>query len=168
VENKMTNEIQVNENQSTEIAETVVRENDQFAVVKVDGKFKRKAKYSETTTIVAETRADKVWLLNLFEGTDEKSNGLKEHVGKQISVADVITRPYDKINEETGDMEYGVLTYLITADKNAYVTSSKNVYFTITNSIKYFGNPTKEEPFVIQVLKEKGQNGDMIKIKLVG
>jgi hypothetical protein len=89
-------------------------------------------------------------------------------VGKQIQIADVITRPYDKINEETGDMEYGVLTYLITADKIVYVTSSKNVYFTITRTIEVFGNPSSAEPFIIQVLKEKGQNGDMIKIKLVG
>jgi hypothetical protein len=164
----MTNEL-TNQNQSTEIAETVIRENAQFAVVQdVNGKFKRKAKYNDFSTMQIETRADKVWLLNLFEGGEGTGNGLKEHVGKQIQIADVITRPYDKINEETGDMEYGVLTYLITADKIVYVTSSKNVYFTITRTIEVFGNPSSAEPFIIQVLKEKGQNGDMIKIKLVG
>jgi hypothetical protein len=164
----MTNEIQV-QNQETAIAETTVRENDNFVVIQDgEGKFKRKAKFKETSTVVAETRADKIWMLNLFEGTDEKSNGLKEHVGKQISVADVITRPYDKINEETGEMEYGVLTYLLTSDKVAYVTSSKNVYFSITRGMEVFGSPSKEEPFIVQVLKEKGLNGDMIKIKIVG
>lgn len=164
----MTNENTNVENQVSVIGETVVRENENFTVIKVDGKFKRKAKYKEFSTFQAETRADKVWLLNLFEGTDEMSNGLKEHVGKQIEVADVISRPYDRINEENGDLEYGVLTYLITADKIAYVTSSKSVHFSINHGIEAFGNPSKEEPFIVQVLKEKGQNGDMIKIKIIG
>jgi hypothetical protein len=46
----MTNEL-TTQNQSTEIAETVIRENDQFTVVQdVNGKFKRKAKYNEFST----------------------------------------------------------------------------------------------------------------------
>ena len=89
-------------------------------------------------------------------------------MGKQIEVADIITRPYDKINEDTGVMEYGVLTYLITADRIAYVTSSKNVYFTISHTLEVFGAPSKEEPYLIKVMKEKGLNGDMVKIKLIG
>jgi hypothetical protein len=165
----MTNEIQVTENQVNEVAQTVVREEENYSIVKdVEGKFKRKAKFKELSTVVAETRQDKVWMLNLLEGAEGTGNGLKEHVGKQITVTDVITRPYDKINEENGNMEYGVLTYLITADKVAYVTSSKNVYFSIIRTLEVFGNPSKEEPFVIKVLKEKGLNGDMVKIKLVG
>lgn len=160
----MTNEIANVENQLTTISE-----NENYAIVKdAEGKFKRKAKFKDSSTIVAETREEKMWLFNLLEGAEDTGNGLKEHVGKQIEVTDVITRPYDKVNEDTGVMEYGVLTYLITADRVAYVTSSKNVYFSIIRTLEVFGNPSKEEPFVIKVLKEKGANGDMIKIKLIG
>jgi hypothetical protein len=65
-------------------------------------------------------------------------------------------------------MEYGVLTYLLTPDRVAYVTSSKTVYFSTMRMVELFGEPSKEEPFVVQVGKEKAQNGDLIKIKMIG
>jgi hypothetical protein len=166
------NEVANTQAQETEIVEAhIVRENDQFVVVQdADGKFKRKAKYALYTSFKAETRADKIFLANLLEGAEESGSGLKDHVGKQIEVQDIITRPYDKINEETGELEYGVLTYLITPEKQAFVTSSKSVYFSITRIMELFGKPTDEdwENITVKVLKERGTNGDMIKIKLVG
>jgi hypothetical protein len=166
------NEVANTQAQETEIVEShVVRENDQFVVVQdAEGKFKRKAKYSLFSSFKAESRADKIFLANLLEGAEESGSGLKEHVGKHIEVQDIITRPYDKINEESGELEYGVLTYLITPDKTAYATSSKSVYFSITRIMELFGKPGDEdwENITVKVLKEKGTNGDMIKIKLVG
>lgn len=168
----MTNEITKTQEQETQlVAAEVVRENDQFEVVKTaEGKFKRKAKYALYSSIEPETRKDKIWLANLLEGAEDSGEGLKSHVGKVIEVADIITRPYDKIDEDTGEMQYGVLTYLITPDKVAYVTSSKSVYFSIVRNMELLGKPTDEdwENIQIKVLKEKGTNGDMIKIKVVG
>jgi hypothetical protein len=164
----MSNEIaNVQENQVAQ----VIRENNDYVVVKdAEGKFKRKAKYNLYSSIKPESRADKIWLANLMEGTEDTGNGLKDHVGKVIEVADIITRPYDKINEETGETEYGVLTYLITPDRVAYVTSSKSVYFSIVRNMELLGSPTDEnwENLMIQAYKERGTNGDMIKIKVVG
>jgi hypothetical protein len=151
-------------------AELVVRENDRYSVVKdAEGKFKRKAKYNHYTSVKTETKEEKIWLFNLFEGTEESGQGLKEHVGKHIEVADIITRPYDKIDEESGVEEYGVLTYLITPDRVAYVTSSKSVYFTINNIMELFGRPSDEDwkNITVKVLTEKGANGNIIKIKVV-
>lgn len=166
----MTNEL-TTQNQETEIIDnqlkTISETANHVIVQDAEGKFKRKAKFNAMSTFVAETRADKVWLMNLFEGTEDTGNGLKDHVGKHIEVADVITRPYDKVNEETGVMEYGVLTYLVTKDRIAYVTSSKNVYFSISRMVEEFG-VSADEPIIVKVLKEKGANGDMIKIKMVG
>lgn len=156
---------------ANELAVTVVNETNDYVVLKDEnGKFSRKAKFMDYSSITAETRADKMWLMNLLEGNEESGNGLKEHVGKQIEVANVITRRYDKINEETGQTEYGVLTYLITPDKVVYVTSSKTVYFSIVRIMDLFGKPTDPdwENVIVQVGKEKGQNGDLIKIKMVG
>lgn len=175
----MSNELNVQENQSTEVTEVtenqsnvvklfegheVISENENYVTVKVDGKFKRKAKYKEFNSFVAETKEDKLFLFNALNSNDETGNGLKDHVGKQIQVQDVILRPYDKVNEDTGATEYGVLTYLITPDKVAYATSSKNVYFTMVQLMEAFGEPSWDDMFV-QVGKKKMENGDTITIK---
>jgi hypothetical protein len=150
---------------------TVISQNDDYVVLQnAEGKFVRKAKFHEFSSVKAESKADKIWLMNVFEGSEDSANGLKNHVGKQIVVADIITRPYDRINEETGQQEYGVLTYLITPEKQVFVTSAKSVYFTINNIMKLFGTPSDPdwENVTIKVMKEKGTNGDMIKIKMIG
>lgn len=169
-ENKQSNEI-VESPAPAQNLVTIERENEDFQIIKdADGKYSRKAKFREYSSVKTETRADKLWLLNLMEGDEETGNGLKEHVGKQIEVANVITRRYDRINEDTGQQEFGVLTYLITPDKIAYVTSSKTVYFSITNMMKLFGTPDSPEWENIKVLvgKKKGLNGDAITIKMIG
>jgi hypothetical protein len=156
--------------QNQELAIVTIREDENYVIVKTGDKYSRKAKYKDYSSIKAESRADKIWLMNLLDGDEDTGNGLKEQVGKQIIVADVITRKYDKVNEETGEMEYGVLTYLVTPDKQVFVTSSKSVYFSINKIMDVFGKPTDEiwENITVKVIKEKGTNGDMIKIKLVG
>ena len=135
-----------------------------------EGKFKRKAKYESYTSVVAETKKEKIALLNLLEGSDENTNGLKDHVGKQISVHNVIMRPYDKINEETGELEYGVLTYLLTKDNIPYVTSSKSVYFSMKRIFEVFGTPDTEEweeGMTIKVIEKKGHEHKFVDIKAV-
>ena len=166
----MTNEIM----QAPELVEgeIIVRQDEDFIVVKTsEGKFKRKAKYKEYSSVKVETKEEKIWLSNLMDmNSEDDSAGLKNHVGAQIEVQDVILKKYDRINEETGEQEFGVITYLITPDRTAYVTSSKSVYFKIIEDMKLFGKPHEDgwENLTYQVTKKKGQNGDMILIKLVG
>jgi len=163
-----------NKNEIVEVennAMVVQRETEEYVIYKDEnGKFVRKAKFNDFSSIKSETREEKMWLLNLLEGAEDTGNGLKDHVGKIIEVQDVITRTYDRINEDTGQQEYGVLTYLLTPDKIAYVTSSKNVYFSITRIMDLFGKPNTPEweNIKVKVGKEKATNGDMIKIKMVG
>lgn len=159
------------QNQVNELSTSVISETDKFMVVKDEnGKFSRKAKYSDYSSLVPKDKKEKIWLLNLLEGAEDSGFGLKNYVGHHIEVENVITRKYDKVNEETGQLEYGVLTYLITPEKVAYATSSKNVYFSIMHIMELFGKPTDEdwENITVQVLSEKGANGDMIKIKMIG
>jgi hypothetical protein len=160
VEIKMTNEIMVNNKQGN--YEIIQNE---------EGKFSRKAKFEDFCSVVAESTEDKIALFNLLEGGDDEStNGLKEHVGKQIEVKDIIFRSYDKVNEDTGVIEYGVLSYLIAPDGVPYVTSSKSVYFTLKNMFKVFGNPTSEnwKNIIIQVVQKKGLQHKYIDVKIVG
>lgn len=168
-----TNEITTVNAQTGEILvqDTVIRETADYTISqKADGKFVRKAKFNNFSSIKAENRADKIWLMGVLEGGEENGNGLKSHVGKELEVQDIITRTYDRINEDTGEMEYGVLTYLITPKKEVFVTSSKTVYFSITRIMDLFGKPGEEgwENIILLVGKEKGQNGDIIKVKMIG
>ena len=170
----MTNKNEMVNVETGEIVETpntLVRETDQYVISKTeDGKFVRKAKYEDYSSFKAETRQDKIWLLNIMEGDEETGNPLSEHIGKVIEVQDIITRKYDKLNEDTGELEYGVLTYLITPDKQAFVTSSKTVYFSVNRIMELFGRPDEEgwENIKLKVGSEKGANGTIIKVKLVG
>lgn len=149
---------------------TLVSESDEFIVVIEDGKHKRKAKYKNYMSVKAETRADKVWLANLIDNDEDTGNGLKDNVGKEIIVQDLITRKYDKVDEDTGELQYGVLTYLITPDRETFVTSSKSVYFSMIQYMEMLGYPHEEnyEPLTIKVGKKKMQNGDSITVKLIG
>lgn len=150
---------------------TQVRETENYVILKDEnGKFSRKAKFNDFSSIVATTREEKIWLMNLLEGGEDTGQGLKDHVGKRIEVANIITRRYDKVNEDSGEIEYGVLTYLLTPDNIAYVTSSKSVYFTTIRIMELFGKPNTDEweNVTVEVKKQKGQNGDQILIKMVG
>ena len=176
----MTNEnkdLQVQENNEvTVIGNNIVEENDKYVVKKVadpktgEIKFVRQAKYMEYSSIKAETREDKLWLFQVYEGDEDSGYGLKNNIGKEIEVQDIILRPYDRIDEDTGEKEFGVLTYLITPKKEVYVTSSKTVYFTITRLMELFGTPDSDEweNIKVKVDSEKGQHGDIIKIKMIG
>jgi hypothetical protein len=155
----MTNEImQVNVKENYAISQTA------------EGKFIRKAVYQPFSSIVPETKEQKIAMLNLLSGDDEKTQALGEHIGKQIQVADVILNPYDKINEETGEVEYGVLTYLITSDGVVYVTSSKSVYFSMKRIFQVFGEPhySEDEVITVKVVKKQGQQFKYTDIQIVG
>lgn len=165
-ENK--NEVQVNENTSVSL---VAKSNDEYEIIKNEnGKYVRKAKFHEYSSIKAETREEKIWLMNLLDGDEEEGNGLKDQIGKIIEVQDIIFRPYEKVNEDTGQLEYGVLTYLIAPDRNAYVTSSKSVYFKLTQLMKLLGTPDSDiwENIKVKVIGKKSANGTQILIKMVG
>lgn len=177
---KLTNAKEMTQNENTELEiavqesqelSLVAQDSDEYAIVKDEkGKYKRKAKYQEYSSIKAETREEKIWLANLLDNDDDTGHGLKEQVGKKIEVANIIMRKYDKVNEDTGVLEYGVLTYLLTPDKTAYVTSSKGVYFSVQQFMKLFGTPDSPEweNLVLLVGKKKMANGDSITVKLVG
>lgn len=165
--NEVSNEVVIPENSGL----VIQSETNDYTIYKDEnGKFIRKAKFMDFSSIEATTREEKIWLLNLLEGAEDTGHGLKNNVGKTIEVADVILRKYDRINEDTGFQENGVLTYLLTPEKVAFVTSSKNVYFSIKRIMDLFGKPNEEgwENVKVLVQKEKATNGDMIKIKMIG
>ena len=134
-----------------------------------EGKFERKAIYQPFMSVTPETRAQKIALLQLLE-SDTVAKPLNDCVGSKITIADVIINPYDKVNEDTGEMEYGVLTYMIDTNGEAYVTSSKSVYYTVQNIFKVFGLPhwEEDEAVTVQVVKKKGLQFNYTDINVIG
>lgn len=148
----------------------IVSESEEYTVHRTpEGKYTRKAKYMELQTYQPETRAEKIWLLNLLEGVEDTAIGMKDYVNETIEIADIIIRKYDAIDEDTGEIENGVLTYLITPERQVYVTSAKAVYFSIKRIIEVFGKPGDSdwENVKVQVTKKKMENGDAINIKMI-
>lgn len=136
----------------------------------VEGKFVRKAVYTSFSSVTPETKEQKIAMLNMLNGDNENTQPLGEHIGKQFEVADVIFNPYDKINEETGEVEYGVLSYLITPEGVIYVTSSKSVYFSLKKIFMVFGEPhySAEDVITVKAVKKQGQNFKYTDIQIVG
>jgi hypothetical protein len=154
---------------SNEIMQTTVKEN--YEVQKDEsGKFKRKAVYAAFSSIVPETKEQKIAMMNLLNGDEDTTSPLGEHIGQQIQIADVIFNPYDKVNEDTGEMEYGVLSYLITPENQVFVTSSKSVYFSLKRIFQVFGEPhySEDEVLTIKIVKKQGQNFKYTDIQIVG
>lgn len=141
-----------------------------YAVTKGEnGKFQRKAVYSPFSSVQATTKEQKVALINLLSD-DSEAQPLKGHIGHQIVLADVIFQPYDKVNEDTGEIEYGVVTYLIDQDGLAFVTSSKSVYHSLKKFFTVFGEPhyTPDEAITVQIVEKKGRQYKFVDLKLIG
>lgn len=134
-----------------------------------NGKFKRKAIYQPYSSVTATTKEEKIRMINLLSD-DSEAQPLKSHIGHQIVLADVIFQPYDKLDEDTGEIEYGVVTYLIDQDGLAFVTSSKSVYHSLKKFFTVFGEPhyTEEEAITVQIVEKKGRQHKFVDLKLIG
>lgn len=170
----MTTENNVNEvaenTQTSEVVESKISASGNYEITKTaDGKYQRKAIYKMFSSITPVSREEKIAMMNLLD-SDKVAQPLGEHIGKQIVVSDVIFNPYDKINEDTGEIEYGVLTYLITPEGTAYVTSSKSVYHSVLNMFKVFGKPhySEEEQVTVVATKQQGRQFKFTDIEIVG
>lgn len=133
-----------------------------------DGKFKRTAVYNQFSSVIPETREQKINMMNLLDG--DGALAMNDHIGAKIEIADVILNPYDSVDEETGEVTYGVLSYLIDTDGNAFVTSSKSVYFTLRKIFTVFGEPHygEGETITVEIVKKQGQSFKYTDIKVVG
>ena len=146
----------------------VVSEDKDFIVYqKPDGTFERKMKYHEFTSIVTETRSEKIALLQLRDKAEE----MKGFIGKELVLEGVIITPYTSLDEETGEISQGVTTTIITDNfTKAIVTSSKTVYFKIKELLDLFGQDLFNEgdQLTIRPVTAKGQKHMLTTIELVG
>ena len=153
---------------SNEIMQSNIKESYEISQT-VEGKYQRKAVYAPFASIKPETKEEKIAMMNLLNN-DDIAQPLGENIGKQFQLADVIFNPYDKVNEDTGEMEFGVLSYLITPENIVYVTSSKSVYFSLKKIFMVFGEPhyNEDEVITIEAVKKQGKSFKYTDIKIVG
>jgi hypothetical protein len=166
-ENKQT-ELQVTNAAGNQLVESSIKE--EYVIVQgLDGKFVRKAVYQPFSSVEAVTREQKINLMNLLD-SDDIALPMGEHVNAEFKVSDVIFQPYDKVDEKTGEIEHGVLTYVITPSRTAYVTSSKSVYFTLKKVFQVFGEPhyNEEEAIAVKIVKKKGQEHQYTDLQILG
>lgn len=165
------NEVNVQtQSQSNEVTVDNSRVTSNYEILKDSkGKYFRKGIYSHWSSVVPTTREEKINMLNLLD-SDDIAQPFKNHIGAQIKVCDVIFNPYDKVDEDTGELEYGVLTYLITPEGIAYVSSSKSCYHTLQNVFKVFGEPhwNEEEAVTFQIVEKKGREHKYVDLKIIG
>ena len=133
-----------------------------------DGKFKRTATYNDFSSVVAETKEQRIALMNILDG--DEAIPMRKASGATINLVDVITRSYESVDELTGELQYGVLTYLFDKDGKVYVTSSKTVYFTLQKIMQVFGQPTYEgnDVLKLEIIERPGQHNEILDIKVVG
>lgn len=170
----MTNELAVNNvNEEYEKnLEVVVGETDEYVKVRLpDGTYKRNAKFEDFTSFVPEEYEDKVWLAQILTA-DEGSDlimGMKDHAGTTFELEHLMFEKFTKIDEKTGQESFGVLTRIITPERDVYATTSKAVYFTLHKIMKMMGYPTDENyvPLSFTITKRKRENGDQINLELV-
>lgn len=131
------------------------------------GKHKRKAVYQQYSSIVPETKQEKLNFLNLLNG--DVAQQMNDHIGKQIAVSNVIFNPYNSLDEETGEEVNGVNSFLITEDGTAYVTSSKSVYNKMKDIITAFGEPAwlGEDMPIVKPVKKQGRNFKFTDLEIV-
>lgn len=137
--------------------EKMVREDENFVTYQnqVTGKFSRKMKYKDYSSIVAETREQKISLLQLKDNAIE----MKKVIDKKIKVGAVIMEAYTQLDEDTGTITQGATTTIISDDyKKCYVTSSKSFYIKMQEAIKLFGSEMFNEGEELQIVpvKKKG------------
>ena len=135
------------------------------------GKHFRKAKYEDYTSIVPVDRKEMIWLANIMDSDEENGTPLKNAIGQKIEIQDVIIKKYDRVNEETGQIEHGAITYLFTPEKELYATSSLSVLFKLKEYFELFNaKPDDEnwENLIVEIGSRKAEKGDAITIKLVG
>lgn len=155
----MTNELQT-QNTTTQNA---------IIVQDANGKFKRVAEYKAFSSVKPETKEQKIAYFNLLKN-DDSAFPMKDNKGAVIEIADVIFNPYESVNEDTGEIENGVVSYVIDQEGRAFVTSSKSVYFTLVNIMKAFGRPhyNAEEAVKVEIVEKKGTQFKYIDLTLIG
>ena len=117
-------------------------------------------------SIVCKTKEEKKNLFNALEQADALLNDV---VGTEINLTNVYIHKYEKLNEETGEVEPKVRIILFDENGASYATGSFGIFNIIGRILEVFGTPdTWSEPLKVRVVKKDIQNNrKMLSLELI-
>lgn len=108
-------------------------------------------------SMTIDTQEDKKRLFSLMENADFK---VADKLNTKILLKDVILQKFERINEETGEVEDKQRIILIDKEGVSYASASKGLYNSVIRLISFLGEPSEwEEPLAIEVQEIKTKKG---------
>ena len=150
----------------------IVKETDKFKIViDQNGKPKKITKYEKFWSYVPETdeEIERLFIVMNSEEDDGYVKPLKDEKGTEIAIKNVFFDPYETLNEETLDIDLGVVTLIEDIEGEFYGTSSKTVHYQLRQIFDSFGYPNTKDyrTTVVKVGKKKANLGDVVTVTLV-
>lgn len=115
------------------------------------------------TTLPQETKKDKVALYNAMNNADFS---LKDFVGKKLEICDFVAHSVQMEDNQTGEIKTNVRIVFVDTKGKTYACTSTGVLSAMKKIIGIFGNPTKEEPYIIIPKMAHGRRYDYLTIEL--
>ena len=96
----------------------------------------------------------------MFNALQKCDYRVSDMLDTEIDLVNVIMQHYQKVNDETGEVEDKIKTILIDKDKKTYASASHGLFNSMLNVLSMFGEPSKwEEPLKIKVVETKTKQG---------
>ena len=137
--------------------------NEKNDIVKIEDEQNNEKTYC---SIVCKNSEEKKKLFNALEKADVLLNDV---VGTEFELANVYIHKYDKINEETGEVEQKVRIILFDSEGKSYACGSFGIFNILGRMFEVFGTPnTWEEPLKVRVIKKDiKDNKKMLSLEVI-
>ena len=107
-------------------------------------------------SFIAETANDKAKLYNALNAPEVK---IADHIGKEITMKDVIIEAVDIVDEKTGEVRTTPRITLIDVSGHTYTATSYGIYNSLKRIFALYGEPTWDEGIPVRVRQiTKGAN----------
>lgn len=121
---------------------------------------------SSYCSIICKTNEERKYLFNALEQADVLLNDV---VGTEFELKDVYIHKYEKINEETGEVEPKVRIILFDTEGKSYACGSFGIFNILRRIFEVFGTPDRwEQPLKVRVTKKDiKDNKKMLSLELL-
>ena len=114
------------------------------------------------TSLSFESEEDRKLLFKISENADTR---VSENLNKPIALKHVFLQRYDKINEETGELEKKTRTILVDDKNKSYASASRGLYNSLLKFMSIVGRPDQwSAPMMIKVVEVQLSKGKTYKI----
>lgn len=121
---------------------------------------------SSYCSVVCKTNEERKNLFNALEQADVLLNDV---VGTEFELKDVYIHKYERINDETGEVEPKVRIILFDSEGKSYACGSFGIFNILGRMFEVFGTPNRwEQPLKVRVVKKDiHDNKKMLSLELI-